>query len=69
MGMKARKRKKTRVVRGYVCGIAWQHELGERDVVVYETAYRCGKIEKCTQHCGIVEVEIRLKRWVRPQKF
>ena len=50
--------------RGFVCGVAWQHELGLTDVKIYPTADACKAGAKCSKDCGIVEVEIALARWV-----
>ena len=53
--------------KAYVCGVAWQHEIGETDVTMYESARRCRKERGCTEECGIVEIEVRFKRWVKKQ--
>ena len=41
---------------GYVCQIAWDHELGETDVIIYPTV----KLLKKAHYfgCGIVKVEV-----------
>lgn len=57
---------------GYVCGVDWQHELGEPGLIgpackVYNSIEELQAGESCTAECGAVEVEIRLKRWVIPQ--
>lgn len=60
-------------VRAFICGIAWQHELGETDVRLYPTKETLLKSEKkhflCDQDCGIVEVEVKFVRWARKQKL
>ena len=62
-----------RRVRCFMDGIDWQHELGEAGsgTRLYPTAEDARAGEKCidTGGCGIVEVEIRLIRWVEPQKL
>lgn len=49
-----------------MCGISWQHELGETDVRVFETPSALEKFHK-PMDCGIVECEVTLKRWVKKQ--
>jgi len=51
-----------------MCGIAWQHELGEADVKLYPSKKAiikggCGRFSEC----GIIEVEVKFKRWVKKQ--
>lgn len=53
--------------KGYMCGVAWQHEVGETEVELYQSPEACRKARGCTNECGIVEVEVRLRRWVRKQ--
>ena len=48
-----------------MCGIAFQHELGETDVKLYPTAKEMKKRHVGSEECGIAEVEIRFKRWVK----
>ena len=55
--------------KAFMCGVAWQHELGETDVKTYGSAKDCENDQGCTKTCGIVEVEIRLKKWVKKQKM
>lgn len=60
------------IVSIYVCGVDWQHELGEPGLIgpackVYNSIEELQAGESCTAECGAVEVEIRLKRWVIPQ--
>jgi hypothetical protein len=63
-----KKKQKIGVKKAYCCGIAWQHEMGETNTILYSTAKQCKQRCNCTNDCGIVEVEIRLKRWVVKQK-
>lgn len=53
--------------KSYVCGVAWQHELGQTDVTLYPTEGSLNRAHNCTDSCGIVEVEVRLRRWVVEQ--
>ena len=53
----------------YMCGTAWQHDLlcashGEK---IYPTKEALIKGESCTDECGILEIEIKVRRWVQPQ--
>lgn len=61
-----------KTVIGYMCGVAWQHELGEAmgGTLVYADVddpdlKRHGERDF---GCGIVEVEVRIRRWVVPPK-
>lgn len=55
----------------YVCGVDWQHEIGEEmakpDVVVYPSVESLKKHRTCWKECGIVELEITVSKWVEPQ--
>ena len=51
--------------KGFLCGVAFQHELGETTVKVFPTAKSLEERKTCTDECGIAEVEIRFKRWVK----
>lgn len=55
--------------RAFVCGVAWQHELGLTDVRVYPTAEMCKQRNKCTKDCGVVEIKISFERWVKRQEI
>lgn len=58
--------------RGYICGIAWQHELAEdidNSVAVYTSADELRWKHQCSDECGIVEIEMREVRWVTPQNL
>lgn len=54
---------------GYMCGVAWQHELGETDVIVYGSEAELRENADCTDECGVVKVEVKLVKWVKPQKL
>ena len=69
--MTTRKEIDERVVKGFMCGVDWQHELGaaaggNRIFATVEDLKRC---YPCVEECGIVEVGVRLKRWVLEQDF
>jgi hypothetical protein len=57
----------------YVCGVDWQHEIGEEmykpDVVVYPSVKSLKKHRSCWKECGIVELEIKVNKWVEPQNL
>lgn len=60
-----------KTVIGYMCGIDWQHELGEAlgGTKVYASADdpELAKHGSRKYGCGVVEVEVRIRRWVVPQ--
>jgi len=62
-----------RRVRCFMDGIDWQHHLGEdlTGTRLYPDVEHVKIGEKCAAsgQCGIVEVEVRLIRWVEPQKL
>jgi hypothetical protein len=54
--------------RVFVCGVPWQHEIGETDVTVYESPEAVERARECSAECGIVELEVTEVRWVKEQK-
>lgn len=60
-----------RVVAGFMCKVDWDHELGAalggNNIFASEADLIANK--KCTDECGIVEVEVRLKRVIRESDF
>lgn len=60
-----------RVVTGFMCKVDWDHELGAalggNNIFASEADLIANK--KCTDECGIVEVEVRLKRVIRESDF
>ena len=42
----------------YMCGIAWECELGNTDVKVYASEEDLKEDHDCWEECGIVEVSI-----------
>ena len=55
--------------KSYVCGVDWQHEIGEgpNDIKLYSSLKVLKKERTCWKECGIVELDIRVKKWVEPQ--
>jgi hypothetical protein len=55
--------------KSYVCGVDWQHEIGEgpNDIKLYSSLEILKKERTCWKECGIVELDIRVKKWVEPQ--
>ena len=55
---------------GFMCGVAWQHEIGETGgVEIHATEEACVKACGCTDECGIVKVKLTLVEWVKEQEF
>lgn len=57
--------------KSYVCGVDWQHEIGEgpNDIKLYSSLEVLKKERTCWKECGIVELEISVKKWVEPQNL
>jgi hypothetical protein len=56
--------------KSYVCGVDWQHEIGEcNDVKLFSSIKALKKARTCWEECGIVELEIKVKKWVEPQNL
>ena len=54
--------------KSYVCGVDWQQEIGEcNDIKLYSSVKALKKARTCWEECGIVELEIKVKKWVEPQ--
>lgn len=53
-------------ITGYMCKIDWDYEFGnaENGNHVYPSIEALKKYHTCWEECGIVEVEVRLKRVV-----
>lgn len=64
--MKTKPKSKSKTA--YMCGIAWQHEIGETDVEVFPTRKLCEGMH-ADDECGIVEVKVTFVRWVKNQKL
>ncbi len=53
---------------GYLCGIAWQHEVGEADKVELYGSLEDAKADHpAYEQCGIVKVLVSEVEWVVPQ--
>jgi len=66
--------KKAQTIKLYTCGVDWQHEIGqasdlEGKMPLYSTIEDLKRKRTCWKECGIVEVELKLKKWVEPQRF
>jgi hypothetical protein len=61
----------------YLCGVAFQHELGETDEIgIYDTLEELIRKHTCVAECGAVEIESEGKpkdytahKWLMPQNF
>jgi hypothetical protein len=58
----------------YSCGIDWQCEIGEAPdlegkMPLYSTIEELKENRTCWKECGIVELSIKLNRWVEPQNL
>lgn len=51
----------------YMCGVAWQHEIGETWVKVFPSVESLKAAHTCTNECGIVELDVEFSEWVKPQ--
>lgn len=55
---------------GYLCGVDWQHELGNTSFPeLYNSVDELKKYRTCWVQCGIVKVELKLVEWSEPQDF
>jgi hypothetical protein len=55
----------------YMCGVDYQHELGECKVVTYSTKKSLKNANTCWTQCGIVEITVDDSnvKWIEPQDF
>ncbi len=54
----------------YMCGVDWQHDVDiGNPVTLYRSAKECVSGKRCTDECGIIEVEVFAVRWVKKQDF
>jgi len=58
----------------YACAVDWQHEMGEAcdlegSMPLYSSVEELREKRECVESCGIVELELSMKRWVHPQDF
>ena len=48
----------------FMCKTDWDYEIGNDTVEVYNSIKQLKKMRSCVAECGIVEVEVTLKRVV-----
>lgn len=54
-----------RKVKGFMCQIAWDHELGKADQVeIYSTVKQLKDAHPCWKDCGVVEVEVSFVKMI-----
>jgi len=60
---------KERIIKVYACGVDFQHELGEVSdyTKVYSSPEDLKRQAPCWEECGIVELEVKLSKWIEPQ--
>lgn len=60
-----------KIVTGYMCGVDWDCEIGNAlgGNIIYCSEADLIENKRCTDQCGIVEVEIRLKRRIKESDF
>jgi hypothetical protein len=66
---KMRQKDRTRSRRGFMCMADFAHELGVRmdppqGVPVFPSEHDCLALRPCSRSCGILEVEVRVRRVV-----
>jgi hypothetical protein len=59
------------VVIVYLCGTDFQHHLlcDSSGTTVYPSVAALRRNKTCLDECGIVEIEIKVRRWVQPQNM
>ena len=64
--------KKNKPIKGYLCGVAYQYEVGpdgaHDGVHVYPSKKAIKHYSKCCKDCGIVEFIMTDFKWVQKQK-
>ncbi len=55
----------------YMCGTDWQHHTlcDAYGTKVYGSEAALRRQRSCVSQCGVVEVEMRITRWVTPQDY
>lgn len=58
-----------RAVTAYMCGVDWECEIGQNchGIEIYRSIEDLKANKTCTHECGIVEVEVTVKKTVQPQ--
>lgn len=56
----------------YACGVDWQHEIGEAPdlegkMPLYSSVEELKRKRTCWDECGIVEIELKVTKWVQKQ--
>jgi len=56
----------------YACGVDWQHEIGEAPdlegkMPLYSSVEELKQKRTCWDECGIVEIELKVTKWVLKQ--
>lgn len=56
---------------GYMCQVDYECELGMADggITIFPSPQECREYRKCTDSCGMVEVEVTVRRVITPQNF
>lgn len=67
--MPTRKEIDERVLIVYMCGVDWRHEAYAIPAMIYPSEKSLRRSRECVSQCGIVEIEMRFKRWVQPEDF
>lgn len=59
------------VVRGFMCGVDWEHEIGQNchGIKIYRSEADLRADRTCVDECGVVEVEVRIVRTVAEQDY
>lgn len=56
--------------KSYICGTDWLYEVGEcSEVTLFSSVKALKKARQCWKECGIVELEIKNKKWVVKPKL
>lgn len=58
----------------YACGVDWQHEIGEAPdlegkMPLYSSVEELKRKRTCWDECGIVEIELKVTKWVLKQDY
>jgi hypothetical protein len=58
-------------VTGYMCAINWQYELGQNahGIEVYRSIDDLQANHDCWEECGIVEVQVTIKKTIAPGQY
>lgn len=61
--------KKKVVKKAYCCGVDFQHDIEGEWIKIYSNLKSLKKAKPCWTECGIVELEVSIKKWIAPQDF